>query len=101
MIFLLLEQHLLMVHRFAFPDIESGSCRWNIQVIVPAVINVVADAVLFIYPFPLIFMARLPRSLRYSLCGVFALFGLVTASAIVRVVLMTAGGFFEKADITQ
>lgn len=79
---------------------ESGGCRWNIQVIVPAVINVVADAVLFIYPFPLIFMAKLPPSLRYSLLGLFAVFGFVTASAIVRVVLMTAGGFLQKADIS-
>jgi hypothetical protein len=44
-------------------------------------------------------MANIPSSLRYSLLFVFALCGLVTASAIVRVSLMTAENFLEEQNL--
>jgi hypothetical protein len=78
---------------------DYNRCHWKVQVITPAVFNVVADIVLFIYPFPIIFMANIPSSLRYSLLFVFALCGLVTASAIVRVSLMTAENFLEEQNL--
>ena len=79
--------------------IEYTKCHWDVQVIAPAVFNVVADLILFLYPFPIIFMANIPKSLRYSLLFVFALCGLVTASAIVRVTLMTAGKLLQANNI--
>ena len=74
-------------------------CRWNVQVITPAVFNVVADVVLFVYPSPIIFMANIPSSLRYALVCIFALCGLVTASAIVRVSLLTQPNFLQQQNI--
>jgi len=50
------------------------------------------------YPFPIIFMANILPPLRYSLLFLFALYGLVTASAIIRVVLMTAGKFLQSEN---
>jgi hypothetical protein len=44
-------------------------------------------------------MAHIPSSLRYSLLFIFALCGLVTASAIIRVTLMTAGKFLEEGNL--
>ena len=79
--------------------VEYTRCHWDVQVIAPAVFNVVADLILFLYPFPIIFMANIPKSLRYSLLFVFALCGLVTASAIVRVTLMTAGKLLQENNI--
>lgn len=79
--------------------LDYTRCHWTVQVIAPAVFNVVADFTLFLYPFPIIFMANIPRSLRYSLIFVFALCGLVTASAIVRVTLMTAGRLLKEDNI--
>jgi hypothetical protein len=79
--------------------IDYTRCHWDVQIIAPTAFNVVADLILFIYPFPIIFMANIPKSLRYSLLFVFALCGLVTASAIVRVMLMTAGKFLEGNNI--
>ena len=91
----------LCMHLFGLLTEAYHRCRWNLQVIVPSIFNVVADLILFVYPFPIIFMANIPRSLRYSLLGVFALCGLVTASSIVRVVITLAGGFLSKANIYQ
>lgn len=79
--------------------VDYTRCHWDVQVIAPAAFNVVADLVLFLYPFPIIFMANIPKSLRYSLLFVFALCGLVTASAIVRVIYMTAGRLLQEGNI--
>src|SRR5437763_854395 len=49
-------------------------------------------------PYPIIFMANILPPLRYSLLFLFALYGLVTASAIIRVVLMTAGKFLQSEN---
>ena len=73
-------------------------CHWNVQVITPAGFNVLADIILLLYPFPIIFMANILQPLRYSLLFLFALYGLVTASAIIRVVLMTAGKFLQSEN---
>ena len=73
-------------------------CHWNVQVIAPAGFNVLADIILLLYPFPIIFMANILQPLRYSLLFLFALYGLVTASAIIRVVLMTAGKFLQSEN---
>jgi len=73
-------------------------CHWNVQVITPAGFNVLADIILLLYPFPIIFMANILPPLRYSLLFLFALYGLVTASAIIRVVLMTAGKFLQSEN---
>jgi hypothetical protein len=70
-------------------------------VIVPAVFNVIADVVLFVYPFPIIFMANIPKSLRYSLLFVFATCGIVPASAIVRVAIMTSENFLQRQNVEQ
>jgi Fungal rhodopsin domain len=70
-----------------------------VQVIAPAVFNVAADIILFIYPFPIIFMANIPQSLRYSLLFVFALCGVVTASAIIRVAIMCTENFLQAHNI--
>jgi hypothetical protein len=43
-------------------------------------------------------MANIPSSLRYSLLFVFAMGGVVAASAIVRLILMTAGDFLRFQD---
>jgi hypothetical protein len=79
--------------------VEYDRCHWKVQVITPAVFNVVADTFLFIYPFPIIFMANIPQSLRYSLLFIFALCGVVTGSAIVRVAFMSAENFLEKGNV--
>ena len=79
----------------SFPP-QYHRCKWDVQVIAPTVFNVIADVILFLYPLPIIFMANIPRSLRISLLFVFGLCGLVTASAIVRVTLMTAGKFLQS-----
>lgn len=78
--------------------LDYTKCHWETQVIAPAVLNVVADVILFVYPFPIIFIAKIPNSLRYSLLFVFALCGFVTASAIVRVIIMTAGRFLDDPN---
>ena len=67
--------------------------------IAPTALNVTADVVLLLYPLPIIFMANIPRSLRYSLFFLFGLYGIVTASAIVRVTLMTAGRLLEENNV--
>ena len=61
--------------------------------------HVVTDIVMFVYPFPIIFMANIPPSLRYSLLVIFALCGFVTASAIVRVVLMVTMNFLDEDNV--
>jgi len=80
-------------------NLDYERCYWKVQVITPAVFNVVADIILFIYPFPIIFMANIPKSLRYSLLGIFALCGVVTGSAIVRVAFMSAENFLEQGNV--
>jgi len=80
-----------------FPPVYHR-CKWDVQVIAPTVFNVIADVILFLYPFPIIFMANIPQSLRISLLFIFGLCGLVTASAIVRVTLMTAGKFLQSEE---
>jgi hypothetical protein len=90
----------LQVYRMLFTlMLDYTRCHWRVQVITPAVFNVVADIILFIYPFPIIFMANIPKSLRYSLLFVFALCGVVTGSAIVRVAFMTAENFLEQGNV--
>ena len=79
----------------SFPP-HYQQCKWDVQVIAPAAFNVLADVILFLYPFPIIFMANIPQSLRFSLLFIFGVCGLVTASAIIRVTLMTAGKFLES-----
>jgi hypothetical protein len=74
-------------------------CKWDVQVITPTAFNVTADVILFLYPFPIIFMANIPRSLRYSLLFLFGLAGIVMASSIVRVTLMTAGKLLEEGNM--
>jgi len=89
---------LVTASRVPWLILDYTKCHWQAQVIAPAVLNVVADAILFIYPFPIIFMAKIPNSLRYSLIFIFALCGFVTASAIVRVIIMTAGRFLDDPN---
>jgi hypothetical protein len=72
---------------------------WKFQSIAPGMFNVVTDLLLFLYPFPIIFMANVPSSLRYCLLFIFSLWGFVTASAIVRVVLMTTMNFSEQQNL--
>jgi hypothetical protein len=44
-------------------------------------------------------MANIPRSLRYSLLFLFGLAGIVMASSIVRLTLMTGGKLLEEGNI--
>ena len=78
---------------------DYTKCHWKVQSITPGMFNVVADIVLFLYPFPIIFMANVPSSLRYCLLFIFSLWGFVTASAIVRVVLMTTMNFQAQENL--
>jgi len=68
-------------------------------VIAPTALNVTADVVLLLYPLPIIFMANIPRSLRYSLFFLFGLYGIVTASAIIRVTFMTGGKLLQEDNV--
>jgi len=80
-------------------NVDYTRCKWDVQVITPTAFNVTADVILFLYPFPIIFMANIPRSLRYSLLFLFSLAGIVMASSIVRVTLMTAGKLLEEGNM--
>lgn len=81
--------------------LDYTRCKWDVQVITPTAFNVTADVILFLYPFPIIFIANIPRGLRYSLLFLFGLAGIVMASSIVRVTLMTAGKLLEEGNIEE